>query len=1213
MTSEPELEEVYASESKVLPGWTYNKSIGKFFPSDSKFEIATVTCLKYDITTYSGERLESFKRSSIYCSRPLKKDLWKINRGNGLLVKVEKIKEIRGSNIEIHDHKHTVIAVHHKCFADMLIHFTQQLEDDVIKETKIYVNEALYGISECFIPKKISKFFDFALIYKDTFSEGVMINEVKECMKNFCQLLQNSYVSKFPITMLLQKPRVLVSNHSLETGKYTKNSSNLPVTTCVVHEKGCQNTHKENVAEKSYAQKRSSDKTSVSTEKPLLSQGQHQIHACTGSQILSSGTCQNENPQQYVQEELRCHKISTSGEETITYTRTQPVEVHTTHSKPQGKDLQYGIHQENSGSSVKMRVRTYENRSKNNNSVCSYTVTSNIDDNAQNRECGLRSSNVGASSSLEVSNLNHPMDVKGEHVTFSTSKTATYKNMQGPISGDFYSQKGQEKITDENKKKLVNKPEEEDVFYNERTTTITHPFLPAKEKEQCNKDLVSSIQLTLEGNLKTSVTNSDKSVVSGDSKDMSECSIKSLSQTGNTNSIDHQKVNGRNQEIAQSLSDGFHSQKSQEKLIDNYGNKSEEKNVFYNERTTTITQPTKEKEQCNKDHVPGKQMTSVDNLQTSITNSDICMVCRESKDITKDSDKSISQSGNINSTDLQKANGRNQEIAQSLKKENKHISEAKENLRCNLVQNDKAVSQTQEKLSKMKSNSKQESVKPHTLKPVKSQKDPSGMERKYYGIYNSKLKEKVLILFGASGSGKTTLVNFIGNYFHGAKSAEDAIMCADLGSSKVRSTTTIITAYTFCNDENETPITVIDTPGLSDSSRTQGDGNIQLLKTFLENVASNDIEIHAIGFVAPAQLVRLSSSEQLIFDYVKSLFGQSVVDHLITLVTAADNTENPPVVEAMKNCNIKSKTIFKFNNSTFGNTTEEYDEFAKVYWKRGCKSWKKCLKLLLELPHLSINTFKALQSKVYSENVIESAANDLKDKLKTFICYYKDLKYLTKESFIICEQVWESAAAFNHLRCTQESGVSDVETIMVSVAKEMCKENNFNSVDCIELLFLGRSKGLLGAGIGVIRSMGPLYEKAKRSQKPKENPKKMPSILHCTRCNADHKIKREIYSGLMNFIPGLGKSAEIITFKCTECECDGNLHNVSSKGKLQSSFDLSSELLLKTTKTSLENLLKEKSPPGYAISKKKYLHHINIALGYKFEMLIYDILSTYNK
>ncbi|KAK8732484.1 hypothetical protein OTU49_006785, partial [Cherax quadricarinatus] len=301
-----------------------------------------------------------------------------------------------------------------------------------------------------------------------------------------------------------------------------------------------------------------------------------------------------------------------------------------------------------------------------------------------------------------------------------------------------------------------------------------------------------------------------------------------------------------------------------------------------------------------------------------------------------------------------------------------------------------------------------------------------------------------------------------------------------------------------------------------------------------------------------------------------------------------------------KNCNIKCKNLFKFNNSTFGNTTEEYDEFAKAYWRKGRRRWEKCRELLLELPPLSVNTFKASQSKVYGANVIESAANDLKDKLKTFICYYKNLKYLTKESFIICEQVWESAAAFNHLRCTQESGVSDVETVMVSVAKEMCKENNFSSADCIELLFLGRSKGLLGAGIGVIRSMGPLYEKAKRSQKPKENPKKMPSILHCTQCNAEHKIKRE------------EKSSKEITYKCTKCKCEGKSHVSASEGKSKPSFHVSSELILKTTRTSLAKLLKEKSPRECTINEDTYLNHINIALDSKFQNFI-DALVNYDK
>nr|XP_045585126.1 uncharacterized protein LOC123747151 [Procambarus clarkii] len=575
-------------------------------------------------------------------------------------------------------------------------------------------------------------------------------------------------------------------------------------------------------------------------------------------------------------------------------------------------------------------------------------------------------------------------------------------------------------------------------------------------------------------------------------------------------------------------------------------------------------------------------------------------------DFMNDSDISTSMKGKINSKDLQEANGRSQNIVKFLKTEKDRYFETRENLRSVLAQNEKDFS-TQ---SHRKENTSSKIIESHIINQVKSQKDSSGMERKFYGNFSSKFKEKVVILLGASGSGKTTLVNFIVNYFQGAKAADDMQVYVDANSGRVKPTTTI-TAYTFCTDETHAPITVIDTPGLNDSSREERNDNIQSIKQFLTNAASHKIDIHAIGFVVQAHLVRLTSSEQLILEYVSSLFGQSVTDHLITFVTAADNQEIPPVVETMRNFDIKSKTFFKFNNSAIRKIVQEMDDLDRLYWRMGCKSWKKFLKLLLDLPQLSVNTFKALQSKVYAGKVIESAARGVKEELKNFINLCKDHQDMTKEAFEKCEQVWELASVFNHLKCTQESGVSDVESILKTYAIEVCMDNSFNSNECIDLLFLGRSKGLFAAGMGVISSMGPLYEHAKKYSNPKQYVERVPSILHCIRCEDDHQITRSSkYSGIMSYISGLGKSRENITFKCTKCDCDGSLHKEIPIRMSKASFDLSSELLLKNTKIVITELLQERSQPGYVIKPDKYLHLINIALDCKFQILIEDLLKS---
>ncbi|KAK4314998.1 hypothetical protein Pmani_013753 [Petrolisthes manimaculis] len=246
-----------------------------------------------------------------------------------------------------------------------------------------------------------------------------------------------------------------------------------------------------------------------------------------------------------------------------------------------------------------------------------------------------------------------------------------------------------------------------------------------------------------------------------------------------------------------------------------------------------------------------------------------------------------------------------------------------------------------------------------------------GMTRKYYGI-KSVQKEKVIILLGAAGCGKTTLVNFIANYFQGNKKANGELIHVARCCNNIDSITKIITAYTFCNDKEHTPITIIDTPGLNDSSGAEIRDHVLSLKTFLANIVSHNIEIHTIGFVAQAHLVRLTSSERLVMDYISTVFGETCGDHIITFVTFSDNQENPPIVEAMKNYGVNCKLFLKFNNSVLTiKKGDDVDELDRAYWRIGHKSWKKCMKALEEQLPLSIHTMETLQNNVYVSQVWE--------------------------------------------------------------------------------------------------------------------------------------------------------------------------------------------------------------------------------------------------
>ncbi|XP_042231921.1 uncharacterized protein LOC121872895 isoform X2 [Homarus americanus] len=493
------------------------------------------------------------------------------------------------------------------------------------------------------------------------------------------------------------------------------------------------------------------------------------------------------------------------------------------------------------------------------------------------------------------------------------------------------------------------------------------------------------------------------------------------------------------------------------------------------------------------------------------------------------------------------------------------------------------------------------------LQPIKSLSDICGMTRKYFGVVSSKEKEKVIFLVGASGSGKTTLVNFIASCIKNAKSPSDDLVYVEPNSKDAYFRTTSITAYTFCFMESETPITIIDTPGLHDSSGPQVDDQVHLLKTFIGNAASNGLDIHAVGFVARAHEVRLTSSERLLMDYLSTQFGQRVAHHLIPFITFIDNQKVPPVVEAMRSYGIESKSFLKFNNSMFNrNPGQEIDELDMMCWKIGNKSWKKCDMILRELSPLSVNTFKASQNAAYATTVMDSAVSDLKAELKKFIISCQNSKCMTKETFESCEQVWGFASVLHHLKSAQESGVSSVESILTTCADEVCQENASLSKQWVELLLLAPSRGLLGAGMAAIDSLGHFYNPAKKFSQSKDETKKYPEILFCIKCRTNHETERvEPTSSFSSFSSGKGT----ITYKCKKCRCNASEHVTDINKKSRASVHLPPEHILRCSNKIIDDILRENCPGQLKISKHHYLQHVNIALNNKFKLLIDDLLS----
>ncbi|XP_068220743.1 uncharacterized protein [Palaemon carinicauda] len=565
---------------------------------------------------------------------------------------------------------------------------------------------------------------------------------------------------------------------------------------------------------------------------------------------------------------------------------------------------------------------------------------------------------------------------------------------------------------------------------------------------------------------------------------------------------------------------------------------------------------------------------------------------------------------NFNSTiseNAKKEMGHNEETKKSKKSEKKvdpniclQVETNNKNLvqgLCNEDQDEKSYLKIgNQDNHKVKTCKEKPQMKSTFLEADKTADDMLGFQRKYYGVVNDTSLEKVILLLGASGSGKTTLVNLAANYFKEKKSADE-----ELYHVVTSSPTSEITAYTFCSAPDEIHITIIDTPGLNDTSGAEVRDHIQSLKTFLANASASEFQIHAIGFVAQAYLVRLTSSERLVMDYVSTIFGQGVKDHLITLVTFADNQDNPPVVEAMKNYGVSFKLSLKFNNSALhNNKAEEVDDIDRVYWRICWRNWKKCMKTLRDLSPLSVSTMKAVHSEVFASTILKSTERDLTGNLKTFFGYSKEDRISSKEARKVCAEIWNLAAVLQHFRSLNNGLHNSREDILIEFAVEICKAKQIFDKENICFLSLNPDTPLIISGLQVIQTMESLYKQSK-SLHTKTNTlsKNVTEWTHCHNCDDDHKMER-LSRGILKKLTGSDKDE--VALRCIECSCPGDVHGVS---ETRSPFH--PDIVIEKTYTDLQNVIHQYSIPNFPIPEDWYLKFLNQLLPLEYTDFMKDI------
>ncbi|XP_045024258.1 uncharacterized protein LOC116936081 isoform X2 [Daphnia magna] len=220
-----------------------------------------------------------------------------------------------------------------------------------------------------------------------------------------------------------------------------------------------------------------------------------------------------------------------------------------------------------------------------------------------------------------------------------------------------------------------------------------------------------------------------------------------------------------------------------------------------------------------------------------------------------------------------------------------------------------------------------------------------------------KRRQRTILVLGATGSGKSTLINAMANYVLGIEWEDDfrfKLINEPADKSQAYSQTDLVTTYDFYEMKGSRlgySLSIVDTPGFGDTGGIERDKKImQQLKDYFQ-CPHGIQQLEAVCFVVQSSLVRLTPSQQYIFDQILSIFGENVKDNIRIMVTFADN-DLPPVLDAVKEAKIPSPIDpitklplhHKFNNSIFFETNKnsrQVNEFNRTYFELAVKGFDK--------------------------------------------------------------------------------------------------------------------------------------------------------------------------------------------------------------------------------------------------------------------------------
>ena len=329
-----------------------------------------------------------------------------------------------------------------------------------------------------------------------------------------------------------------------------------------------------------------------------------------------------------------------------------------------------------------------------------------------------------------------------------------------------------------------------------------------------------------------------------------------------------------------------------------------------------------------------------------------------------------------------------------------------------------------------------------------------GKEMQLQRKFNT-VPEKVIMVVGATGSGKTTTVNAMINHVLGVQWKDDfrLKMIDELSSNQeagtirnqAHSQTQFVSCYTLPYMEGfKIPytLTIVDTPGFGDTRGIEHDKAItEQIRRFFHTKGSAGIDhIDAICFMAQAGNPRLTPTQQYVFDRILAMFGKDIKKNVLVLFTFADG-QKPQALSAMLEAGIleDESNFFKFNNSALfvaNSGEDDEDNFDRMFWRMGIKSFKKFFQDLGEMESKSL----VLTKQVLDERAqLEVRLSGLREKIALGVNKLSELQQLKR----VCDQRAADINANKNFKFTVEEAKRVQKELATGTYTTNCLVCNF--------------------------------------------------------------------------------------------------------------------------------------------------------------------------